>query len=56
MALGVLDWTPEVFWGATMHEFVAAVDGRRAMSAEMRGGQDAATREDHEAMKERFGG
>lgn len=40
-----------------MHEFLAAVDGRKAMSAQMKsGGEEPATREDHERMKERFGG
>ena len=39
-----------------MHEFLAAIDGRKAMSAQLKGGTDAATREDHEFMKERFGG
>ena len=28
VALGVLNWSPEVFWGATMHELIAAMKGR----------------------------
>lgn len=27
LGLGVLGWTPEVFWGSTMHEFTAALNG-----------------------------
>lgn len=27
IALGVLRWPPNVFWNATIHEFVAAYEG-----------------------------
>lgn len=56
MALGALNWTPETFWASTMHEFNAACEGRRRAGEAVRGDVEAATYEDHEMMKEKFGG
>jgi uncharacterized phage protein (TIGR02216 family) len=52
IALGVLGWSPETFWKATMHEFIAALDGRRkSMEKPV---DQSMTRDEYNEMKRRF--
>lgn len=50
-ALGVLNWSPAVFWNATMHELIAAINGRKSAKPEKEG---PLNRDEYEEMKRRF--
>ena len=51
IAMGALGWPPEVFWSSTMHEFVAAVDGKVRVNTPE---PDGMSQDEYEQMKRRF--
>lgn len=51
IALGVFNWTPDVFWKSTTDEFLAALDGWEMMNGEGESGGKVLSKNDVDKLK-----